>query len=230
MSTAGTLLGMAAPVGSVQPSGSVEGGSVKNRFAGGCATCSVWVAAGSGFLGKGFEGGWEVQCPTCRYIDDLAAADDFVPERIVLPTTPPPGSAATVALRVLTLTRACWSCDKDTVSAAGLYPQRPARGYSGLFTTDNAIAMALVQRLLQQHGHGDLAATIKSRYSKTMRKRNLSNGCAHCDALQETSSSMKKQNAASLRVAWTGWTRCWSPPARYWNGRPSSTSTASPGC
>ncbi|MFJ9508679.1 hypothetical protein ACIRPZ_33435 [Streptomyces anulatus] len=157
---------------------------MKNRFAGGCASCSVGVAAGSGFLGKGLDGGWEVRCPTCQHIDDLAEAGDFDPENIVLPTTPPPGSEVTVVLRVLTLTRPCWSCGKDTVCLIGLYPQRPAPGYVGLYTTDNPHTMALVQRLLQQHGHKDLAATIKSRYSRTMRERQLSNGCAHCDALQ----------------------------------------------
>ncbi|MGW3926480.1 hypothetical protein ACWECC_00040 [Streptomyces microflavus] len=157
---------------------------MKNRFAGGCGSCSVWVSAGCGFLGKGIDGGWEVRCPTCQHIDELAETDDFDPENIELPTKPPSGSEATVALRVLALTRACWSCGKDTVCLTGLYPQRPARGYVGLFTTDNANTMALVQRLLQQHGHEGLAATIKSRYSRTMRERQLSNGCAHCDALQ----------------------------------------------
>ncbi|MGW7673073.1 hypothetical protein ACWGJX_39165 [Streptomyces sp. NPDC054775] len=157
---------------------------MENRFAGGCASCSVWVSAGGGFLGKGLGGGWEVRCATCHYVDERAAADDFDPEVIELPTVPPPGSATTVALRVLTLSRACWACGKDTVCLIGLYPQRPGRGYVGLFTTDNAKTMALVRRLLRQHGHGPLAATVKSRYSRTMRERQLSNGCGHCDALQ----------------------------------------------
>ncbi|WP_159393564.1 hypothetical protein [Streptomyces sp. TN58] len=117
-------------------------------------------------------------------MDERAAADDFAPENIELPTVPPPGSATTVALRVLTLSRPCWACGKDTVCLIGLYPQRPARGYVGLFTTDNAKTMALVRRLLQQHGHAALAATVKSRYSRTMRERQLSNGCGHCDTLQ----------------------------------------------
>ncbi|MGW1296632.1 hypothetical protein [Streptomyces sp. NPDC002533] len=155
---------------------------MKNRFAGGCASCSVWVSAGAGFLSKGLDGGWEVRCPTCQHIDELAA-DDFDPDNIELPTTPP-GIEATVALRVLTLSRACWSCGKDTVCLTGLYPHRPARGYGGLYTTDNANTMRLVQRLLHRHGHDDVAATIKARYSRTMRERQLSNGCAHCDALQ----------------------------------------------
>ena len=157
---------------------------MENRFAGGCASCSVWVSASGGFLGKGLDGGWEVRCATCQYVDERAAASDFAPEAIELPTVPPPGSATTVALRVLTLSRACWACGKDTVCLIGLYPQRPARGYVGLFTTDNDKTMALVRRLLQQHGHAALAANVKSRYSRTMRERQLSNGCGHCDALQ----------------------------------------------
>ncbi|NEA14218.1 hypothetical protein [Streptomyces halstedii] len=157
---------------------------MENRFTGGCSSCSVRVTAGGGFLGKGLDGGWEVRCATCHHVDERAAADDFDREAIELPTVPPPGSATTVALRVLTLSRACWACGKDTAGLIGLYPQRPARGYVGLFTTDNAKTMALVRRLLRQHGHAALAATVKSRYSRTMRERQLSNGCGHCDALQ----------------------------------------------
>lgn len=155
-----------------------------NRFAGRCTSCSLWVSAGGGFLGKGLDGGWEVQCATCQYVDERAAADGSDSGAIDLPMVPPPGSATTVDLRVLTLSRACWACGKDTVCLIGLYPQRPGRGYVGLFTTDNAKTMALVRRLLQQHGHGPLAATVKSRYSRAMRERQLSNGCVHCDALQ----------------------------------------------
>ncbi|NUK05780.1 hypothetical protein [Streptomyces lunaelactis] len=44
--------------------------------------------------------------------------------------------------------------------------------------------MALVKRLLHQNGRMDLATTIASRYSRTMRERQLSNGCRTCDALQ----------------------------------------------
>ncbi|MER6168264.1 hypothetical protein [Streptomyces violaceorubidus] len=117
-------------------------------------------------------------------MDERAAADGSDSGAIDLPMVPPPGSATTVDLRVLTLSRACWACGKDTVCLIGLYPQRPGRGYVGLFTTDNAKTMALVRRLLQQHGHGPLAATVKSRYSRAMRERQLSNGCVHCDALQ----------------------------------------------
>ncbi|WNI33644.1 hypothetical protein [Streptomyces sp. ITFR-6] len=153
-------------------------------------------------------------------------ADDFDPEAIELPTVPSPGSATTVTLRVLTLSRACWSCGKDTVCLSGLYPQRPARGYVGLFTTDNAKTMTLVRRLLQHHGHAALAATVKSRYSRTMHERQLSNGCGHCDALQGNFPVHDAQWAASPRLAWMGWTRCWSRLARCWSGRPSSTTTA----
>ncbi|WP_030848699.1 hypothetical protein [Streptomyces griseus] len=113
----------------------------------------------------------------------------------------PPGCEPTVALRVLTLTRECWSCGKDTVCLAGLYPQRPARGYCGLHTTDNPTTMALMQRLLQEHGHDVLAATVKSRYSRTMRERQLTNGCVSCDALQ---GNFPVQEEADRRVAAAG--------------------------
>uniref|UniRef100_A0AAU2W080 Uncharacterized protein n=1 Tax=Streptomyces sp. NBC_00008 TaxID=2903610 RepID=A0AAU2W080_9ACTN len=199
---------------------------MENRFAGGCASCSVCVSAAGGFLGKGLGGGWEVRCVICQYVDERAAADDFDPQAIELPTVPPPGSATTVALRLLTLSRACWVWGKDTVCLIGLYPQRPGRGYGGLFTTDNAKTMALVRRLLQQHGHAALAATVKSRYSRTMNERQLSNGAVTATRCRATSPSMTRHWAASPRAAWTGWTRCWSLPARCWSGRPSSTTTA----
>ncbi len=44
--------------------------------------------------------------------------------------------------------------------------------------------MTLAVQLLERHGRVDLAAPVKSRYSKTMRERQLTNGCRHCDALQ----------------------------------------------
>ncbi|GGT07801.1 hypothetical protein GCM10010286_36360 [Streptomyces toxytricini] len=161
----------------------------------------MWVSAGGGFLGKGVTGGWEVRCATCRFLDDRAAADDFDPEALELPPVPPAGSAATVALRVLTLTRPCWACGEATVCLAGLYPQRPARGYVGLFTTDSPRTLALARRLLQNHGHAALAATVRPRYSGTMRKRQLSNGCSHCDALQ---GNFPVQEEALGRVAASG--------------------------
>lgn len=66
----------------------------------------------------------------------------------------------------------------------GVYPARPSRGYCGLFTTETGQTMALAVRLLERSGRGDLAATVKYRYSQTARKQQLTNGCQHCDALQ----------------------------------------------
>ncbi|WP_240109622.1 hypothetical protein [Streptomyces sp. MUM 203J] len=39
-------------------------------------------------------------------------------------------------------------------------------------------------QLLERNGRADLTAQVKSRYSRTMRERQLTNGCRHCDALQ----------------------------------------------
>jgi len=146
--------------------------------------CSVQVAARGGFVQRSESGTWEVRCATCRYVDELAEADDFDPDEIVLPVAPPPGSAPVLHLRVLGLNRCCWKCGGDTTCIAGLYPARPARGYCGLFTTENAQTMALAVQLLERHGRADLTAPVKSRYSRTMRERQLTNGCQHCDALQ----------------------------------------------
>ncbi|MDF4251214.1 hypothetical protein [Streptomyces sp. WMMB303] len=173
---------------------------MKNRFAGGCATCSVWVFAGGGFLLKA-ETGWQVQCEECHRLDELAQSDDFDPEEIEPPTAPPSGCKNALALRVLGMTRECWKCGHPTICLVGLYPQQPARGYVGLHTTENEQTMILAQRLLQEHGRSDLAATVKSRYSKTARERRLSNGCGHCDALQ---GNFPVQEEAFARVVSAG--------------------------
>lgn len=156
----------------------------KNRFAGECSACSVHVLADGGFLRKQ-DGGWEVRCVTCQHLDDLAEADDgFDRDDVKLPTTVPPGSATSVSLRVLGLMRPCWKCGHDTVCLVGLYPARPARGYTGLITTDGEKAMELACRLVRGAGRADLAATVRNRYSRTLHQTYLANGCPRCDAIQ----------------------------------------------
>ncbi|MFD0110152.1 hypothetical protein [Streptomyces sp. NPDC127164] len=44
--------------------------------------------------------------------------------------------------------------------------------------------MELAVHLLERNGRTDLTAPVKSRYSRAMRERQLTNGCRHCDALQ----------------------------------------------
>jgi hypothetical protein len=154
-----------------------------NRFAAGCARCSVLVLPGGGFL-REEDNAWEVWCTTCHHLDVLADADDFDPDEVKLPANVPAGCAAYLSLRVLGLTRACWKCGLDTVCLIGLYPTRPGRGYVGVFTTDSEKTMDLVRRLVQRAGRPDLAAAVKDRYSKTTRTRQLTNGCRHCDAIQ----------------------------------------------
>jgi hypothetical protein len=174
---------------------------LENRFAGGCTSCSVWVAARGGFLQRGEGSAWEVHCATCRYVDELAEADDFDPAEIILPASPPPGSAPILHLRVLGLDRSCWKCRRYTTCIIGLYPAHPARGYCGLFTTQNARTMALAIQLLEQNDRADLTAPVKSRYSRTMRERQLTNGCQHCDALQ---GNFPVQEEAFARVVAAG--------------------------
>jgi hypothetical protein len=158
----------------------VERGKVRsNKFAAGCAHCSVLVLAGGGFLRSG-DSGWEVWCRTC---DDIAtrheseAFDD-------LPSVPPLGCATSIRLKVFGLTLKCWQCGQDTACVAGLYPDQPSRTYVGMHSVGDDRTMALAQQLLQQSGLSGLAGVIQSRYSKTMRQRSLANCCQHCGALQ----------------------------------------------
>ncbi|MFF8732063.1 hypothetical protein ACF073_37180 [Streptomyces sp. NPDC015171] len=123
-------------------------------------------------------------CATCQRVDELAESGDFDPEQPELPAVSPLGCAPTVDLRVLGMTRACWKCGEDTLCLIGLYPNQPSRGYVGLHTTDNEKTMALCQRLAEGNGRPELAVGVKSRYSRTLRERELANGCRHCDALQ----------------------------------------------
>lgn len=61
--------------------------------------------------------------------------------------------------------------------------------------------MALGVQLLMQNGQADLVASVKSRYSRTMRERQLANGCQRCDALQ---GNFPVQEEVFVRVAATG--------------------------
>ncbi|MFJ4966555.1 hypothetical protein ACIP6P_29560 [Streptomyces sp. NPDC088729] len=159
------------------------------------------VTTRGGFVQRSESGTWEVRCATCHHVDELAEAHDFDPDGLALLLVPSPGAAPTLALRVLGLNRACWKCGRDTTCVVGLYPARPARGYCGLFTTENALTMALGVQLLLQNGQADLAASVKSRYSRTMRERQLANGCQHCDALQ---GNFPVQEEVFAQVAATG--------------------------
>ncbi len=154
-----------------------------NKFAAGCAHCSVLVLPGGGFRRSG-DSGWEVWCRTCHDIDTRAESEDFDGNDLVLPSAPPPGCATSIRLKVLGLTLKCWRCGQDTACVAGLYPDRPSRTYVGIHTADDERTMALARQLLQQSGLSGLAGVIQSRYSKTMRERSLANCCQHCDALQ----------------------------------------------
>lgn len=44
--------------------------------------------------------------------------------------------------------------------------------------------MELAVHLLERIGRADLTAPVKSRYSRTMRERQLTNGCRNCDVPQ----------------------------------------------
>jgi hypothetical protein len=155
------------------------------------------VLPGGGLLRKEHDS-WEVWCTTCQHLEELAEAADDDLDDVQLPTTMPPGCAAHVSLRVLGFTRACWNCGMDTVCLIGLYPARPGQGYVGIFTTDNERTMDLALRLAQRAGRLDLTVGAKSRFNRTMRERQLTNGCTSCDALQ---GNFPVHEEASARVA-----------------------------
>ncbi|MEV7504764.1 hypothetical protein [Streptomyces sp. NPDC093018] len=61
--------------------------------------------------------------------------------------------------------------------------------------------MTLAVQLLERNGRVGLTASVKSRYSRTMRERQLTNGCQHCDALQ---GNLPVQEEAFERVVTAG--------------------------
>lgn len=154
-----------------------------NKFAAGCAHCSVLVLAGGGVL-RSDDSGWAVWCRTCHDIHTHAKSEDFEGDDVDLPSTPPSGCATSIRLKILGLTLKCWQCGQNTTCVTGLYPDRPSRTYVGIHSVGDERTMALARQLLQQSSLSSLSGVIQSRYSKTMRKRSLANCCQHCDALQ----------------------------------------------
>lgn len=44
------------------------GAGMRNRYAGGCSWCSVWVYAEGGFLSGDSDSGWKIECATCHWL------------------------------------------------------------------------------------------------------------------------------------------------------------------
>jgi len=154
-----------------------------NKFAAGCAHCSVPVLAGGGFLRSG-DSECEVWCRICHHIDARAESENCDEEAQVLLSAPLSGCTTTIRLRVLGLTLKCWRCGQNTVCVAGLYPDRPSRTYVGIHTVGDERTMSLTKRLVQQSGLTGVAELIQYQYSKTMGEQSLANCCQHCGSLQ----------------------------------------------
>ncbi|MER5691143.1 hypothetical protein ACWDBO_05970 [Streptomyces mirabilis] len=174
-----------APRAAGQPVGIAPRAEI-NRFAGACMDCSVDVAAGAGVLVTWDDGKRRVQCPVCQDVtfqrerwdeNDQFGADPWLPDEV------PAGCGATISVRVLTLNRPCWKCGEIATCVVGLYPSRPACTDPWPRSVDE-ISLMWVRELLEQAGFDWLVNSIKPRWSATARKRYLSNGCQHCDALQ----------------------------------------------
>lgn len=104
-----------------------------------------------------------------------------------------PALGATMPVEVFTASTDCWRCKKETnvvmslvFAAARVFPDCANIDLTihsfGDSLEDGArvVADMLPAPLLKRHGIG----AIKPRYSKTEGGAYLSNGCAHCDALQ----------------------------------------------
>jgi len=154
-----------------------------NKFASGCAHCSVLVFAGGGSLRSG-KSGWEVWCPTCHDIDIQAKSEDFDQDDLVLPSTPPQGCLTSIRLSVLGVTLMCRRCGQETVCVVGLYPDRPSRTYVGIHTTSDGRTMDLARRLLQQSGLSSLAKSLQYRLTDNRGEQCLANCCQQCGVLQ----------------------------------------------
>jgi len=156
---------------------------MRNRYAGGCSWCSVWIYAEGGFLCGDSESGWKIECATCHWLSETFSSG-VDPDEFDWELPEPTGCAKSVRIRVLGLTRPCWKCGKATVCVCGMYPDRPARGYCGLFTTEDDNAMSTAARLLRSAGRTQIEATIQQTRSKTARATVLAVCCTRCGAMQ----------------------------------------------
>jgi hypothetical protein len=99
-------------------------------------------------------------------------------------TQPPSAwSAAATQVVVRGLDHTCWKCHQPTTCVVAVHDAGAQRSDDWVWFEDKH-ALALARDLLLGAGKGRLAATIKSRFSRTAGGAYLSNGCEHCDAIQ----------------------------------------------
>jgi hypothetical protein len=118
----------------------------------------------------------------------VPAGRDLAPFTRWLPTEPAvdldaPGPR--LAVWVVGLADRCWKCQQPTVNVVGLLPQDA--GEDELLTTDvtNQLAMAVATALLGEEARAAArVGAVKQRFSRTLGRSYLSNGCVACDALQ----------------------------------------------
>lgn len=74
----------------------------------------------------------------------------------------------------------CWKCKQ--LSPAVIYVAAPGVDSGSRPIYEDPFVLEYAKEILEMEGN-PLAASIKIRYSRTMRQSYLSNGCLHCDAL-----------------------------------------------
>jgi len=99
------------------------------------------------------------------------------------PDTQSPSVAEVTTVIVRGFDHTCWKCRKPMTCVIAVHAEATRRSDDWVWFEDKH-ALSFARDLLLRAGQGQLAATIKERFSKTAGASYLSNGCPHCDAIQ----------------------------------------------
>lgn len=96
-----------------------------------------------------------------------------------------PSTGEKLSAKLIPILESCWRCKRTTKVIVGVsFHNVAGKKISSVCFTDDGTPELIMKhinnKMLASHGVG----AIKSRYSKTVEKSYLSNGCCHCDAIQ----------------------------------------------
>jgi hypothetical protein len=87
-----------------------------------------------------------------------------------------------ISITVRGLAQTCWKCQVVSGAVIAVHPSADMRLESACWHDDEP-TLALAKNLLTAVGQHTIAGQLTQRYSRTARRRYLSNGCHRCSAL-----------------------------------------------